>query len=165
MNRVIQKAIGIFGITEDCGEGGFLLPDGRYLDFGIRAFEKLYPEMKGKRTAPTGYGQGRRHLDHDEIDNLTSTVRNIEEFQEAANTIRFHASKEAGTTISFVCGQKPTLEQTRSIYRCTRRFPKLVFDINDYEGTASDSGMMDFPTLSDIQKLPQRVKNVCEGHP
>jgi len=64
-DKLIDKAKEIFGITDSCHKGGYILPDGEMLDFG----NKDVPELET------------RYLDHSEVWQIYDALPEIEEIK------------------------------------------------------------------------------------
>ena len=94
-STTIDRAITLFGLTNDPMESGFILPDGRMLDFS------------GKREDRSA--AGKRHMDHSEV-NRVSGVSNLHDFCNQTGAIRMNLQPH---TVNFQLHSNPTNQQRR----------------------------------------------------
>jgi len=125
---IIQKAVKQFGITENPSTAGFILSDGRMLDFGGRS--------------------GQRDRDHREIGSILpkgerSGHEAIVEFGKLGN-IRMHI----GSVVSFDVYVRPTREQLDKIEDILFQYKKyaVVVDVSGHSQEFSENpeGVLEF---------------------
>ncbi|MHA1289701.1 MAG: hypothetical protein ACTSPB_20145 [Candidatus Thorarchaeota archaeon] len=124
--ELIEKALEIFGVTNDCNQAGFILPDGKLLN------------MKSKH-------EGTR-VDHSIIGKIyeEEATQVARQFVSDTGAIRLHHAPNT-TFVEIDKRNKPTFEQIESIRICACRQGlephRIVYDI--YEGEEIDSGQVD----------------------
>jgi hypothetical protein len=150
--KTIQKAIRKFGTTEDHREAGWVLPNGRMLDFS------------GRAQGSSEYGV--RYMDHREVgdvfpEGITGTQAMIA--FEKLGALRFSMSQDGDVNVSLVKGIEPTLAQVRQLRAAVasgRGQKGLYVDL--YEPNADDragSRYIDNARPSDVDKVLADVKS------
>jgi hypothetical protein len=141
-NKLIKNCIEEFGLTENPCEGGFLLENGKLLDFS------------GKKE---GGIHGVRGYDHRDIGNCieSKSCKNVTSHHELrligkyGNAIRFHGSGCSSdspiTNVMIYKDQKPTEEQWRTITNSVKKSfsGRIVYDIIDEEGDLVHFGSLE----------------------
>ncbi len=117
---VIDQAIDLFGLTDDPREAGYILPDGRMLDFS------------GKNQ---GGQPGVRALDHRDVNAIMSAggTEGMNEFMRSTGAIRFHLidGDIAASTIA-----RMTDIQMKTLAALSRVGSFLLFDFYSGSGTS-----------------------------
>jgi len=125
-------------LTNDYREAGYILPDGRMLDFS------------GKKEG----GQfGYRSYDHRDIWQVTGEggTDGMHEFMRVTGSIRFGG--HVGSIVMDLM-YPPTPEQLQTILRASRGIEGFLLDVFDpATGSVLFSKGLDFPRIMDIQAL------------
>ena len=120
----VDRAVEIFGLTDDYEEAGYILADGRMLDFS------------GKNMGGRG---GTRSLDHRDIcdvDTLHSGSAGMDEFMDATGSIRF-GFNDGDLQLNML--HPPTLAQIRRLVRAMKYWRGGVYiDLEDGLGDYSE---------------------------
>lgn len=140
--KLVDKAVEVFGTTTNCKEAGYILEDGRMLDFS------------GKKQ---GGEAGSRNLDHREIVeayDLPSAGLSgddaMDYFTKSTNSIRFSThgfwSKGHDVNVQLDTVNKPTLAQRQRIVQCCRLYKAdVAYDIYDEKGRRETSDYFEKP--------------------
>lgn len=122
--ELIKAAVKRYGITKDPNEAGYVLPDGRMLDFSGRH----EPEVWGPRDNLTSF-DGLRVVEHSDVKNLLKTENDVEGSSQGvvstfiANTgaIRVYDNH------NFQVGANPTAQQLRAMVAIRRADADSLF--------------------------------------
>lgn len=154
-DKLIKKCIKEFGLTEDPCEGGFLLENGKFLDFS------------GKRE---GGPPGVRSYDHRDIGRCieTKSCNNVQSFHEFrligihGNSIRFHTSgcKSDFPTVNVIIyeDQNPTDKQWDTIRNSAKEKGGIYYDILNKEGNHIHSGSFEAKKAGLLRMLFETLK-------
>ena len=139
---LIQRAIDFFGTTDDPNEAGYILPDGRMLDFSGRHSAPGYKDKKPLPGKPD-YLAGERVIDHRQVahlfDKAISGTDAMIQFENAGN-IRFGLT-DGDLNISLATIQHPTQAQIQKISWIQRDTGgNIYYDIYDKNHDLVDSG-------------------------
>jgi len=134
-SNLVQKAVNHFGVTDNPREAGYILPDGRLLDFSGRHYAVGYKDKKPIEGKPD-YLANQRNVDHREVYDVVGKggVEGMTIMENEGNMIRINPSSEiADFGVSFNVEQHPTDAQWRAISNIQRRFGGvIIYDI--YKG-------------------------------
>jgi len=163
--ELIARAIRTFGLTSDPKEAGYILPDGRMLDFTGRADAggKWNPETQSytakRRAGEPDWMAGRRDKDHRELGSLGiksgSGYEMVHEFVDRTKAIRYMA-RTGGFEASFA----PTDAQLRVVLRAHAqhfRGEPMAVDFTAPTGERMRSVEMERPTLQKLKTFFQEV--------
>ncbi len=138
----VEAAVKEFGTTTDFKEAGYILPDGRMLDFS------------GKRE---GGQPHTRSYDHRDISRVSN---GMVPFASETGSIRF--SLVGDTLLIDVMNSIPTEKQIRVLKNAIRNSDGVTFDFTDARGNTILSG--DFSSKgSSIDKIVSEAKKIFEG--
>ena len=152
--KLIENCIKEFGITEDPCEGGYLLENGKFLDFS------------GKRE---GLQHRVRALDHRDISRCIDSescnvVQSFNKFRLIGmhgNTIRFHSSgclsDNPVVNVILYKDQEPTEEQWHVIRNSAKK-GGIIYDILDNKGDRIISGSIDASKAGRLRNIFQSLK-------
>ena len=145
-SSLIDKAIAQFGLTSDPSEAGYILPDGRMLDFS------------GKREGGT---PGMRSLDHGDISILyvddmgISSTEAMVKFMQQTGAVRF---SYIGGDITASAAVKMTASQIDIMTRAAKIGSYLVFDLDLQIGNKSEFDITIDPIQNHAQVRQALVK-------
>lgn len=128
--ELIDKAKEVFGTTDECDRAGYILPDGKMLDFGI-------PDMKERKG---------RYLDHSEVWQVYSHFPEIkridgkicfrhdynDQFLLETGAIRFNATSHYQMTGEMFQPNLPTRKQLETLEYCScilRPTEKIIMEL------------------------------------
>lgn len=167
-NKLVNDAIKLYGITPNCEEAGYILPDGRFLDFSGRHQQPDEYTREGdfwisKKSRPD-YMSGSRYVDHRHIAGDAYDGSYIElsplnytdgmiDFMLKSGCIRLRAGNIQVMTI-------PTKQQIISSIYCWRQLgdgDPMIVEV----GTSTSQVYQEFsrPTISNIMNFIQSVLN------
>lgn len=148
-----DKAVKHFGLTRDASEAGYILPDGRMLDFTGRHYAGgVWNEaIQAYRLKERDYLAGSRSVDHRELEDLTEAggTDGMHEFMRRSGAIRYQSH-----TGGFEAFYPPSESQIKAILRAhSQRFrgEPLDIDVGDpVTGEIIKSVFLDRPTLRKV---------------
>lgn len=143
INILNKKAINFFGLTENENEAGYILQDGKMLDFSGRYNAVGYENKKPKNNEPD-YLKNQRSIDHREINSILNDKKretrydSIKEYGEETGSIRLtKATYDKDINVEFF--KKPTFQQlTRLKSIQYKNRGKIYADLTykkDFKGT------------------------------
>jgi hypothetical protein len=136
-DKLIKRCSKEFGITEDPCEGGFLLENGKFLDFSGKI---------------DGGPSGVRSYDHREIGRCINSescniVQSFHKFRligKQGNAVRFHTSgcRSYAPIVNIILydDQKPTDKQWEVIRKSAKENGEIVYDVLNKDGARIQSG-------------------------
>jgi len=129
LREILERCKRRFGVTSNCFEGGFILPDGSLLDFsGKTGYESDDPRDWGRVVRPDLAGF--HNVDHREIDLCVESVPGSDPvyiFQCQGGATRFFKSSDGDLNVSFDVCRSPSEEQWETIRRCCS--DRIFFDV------------------------------------
>lgn len=154
-DKLIERCSKVFGVTEDPCEGGYLLENGKFLDFSGKI---------------DGMPSGVRSYDHRDIGRCINsescdTVQSFHKFRLMGihgNTIRFHTSgcKSDTPVVNVILynDQNPTDKQWEVIKKSTKENGGIVYDILDKAGDRIQSGSLTAKRAGRLRMLFETLK-------
>lgn len=154
-DKLIKKCEKEFGLTEDPCEGGFLLENGKFLDFSEKR---------------VGGPPGVRSYDHRDIGRCINTescngAQSFHKFRLIGvhgNSIRFHGSgcKSDSPIINVIIykDQNPTNKQWEVIRNSAGEKGGIFYDIIDKEGNRIQSGSLDAKKAGRLRMLFETLR-------
>ena len=148
----IDKAIQRFGLTENINEAGYLLPDGRMLDFS------------GKKEGGTA---GYRSYDHRQISEIGVPEINGKHlspmtlFAENTKSLRFDIRN--GDVYVNTFSAVPTPEQVKVITSALKRGSELFWDVTDSDGRVVFSKSVKGANIEKVMSLVDMTGRIFEG--
>lgn len=148
----VENAIARFGLTENVKEAGYILPDGRMLDFS------------GKRE---GGRAGYRSYDHRQISEIKvpeingKSLSPMTLFSQATGSLRFDIRN--GDVYVNAFSTVPTPEQVGIITRSLTRGSELFWDVTDTDGRVIVSEQVRSPNAEKVLKLVDTTQRIFEG--
>jgi hypothetical protein len=153
--KLIERCSKEFGITEDPCEGGFLLENGKFLDFSGKI---------------DGSPSGVRSYDHRDIGRCinSESCKGIQSFHEFrligmhGNAIRFHTSGCRSDTpvvnVILYNDQNPTDKQWEVIRKSAKENGGIIYDILNKEGDRIHSGSIEAKKAGRLRILLETLK-------
>lgn len=134
---LIQRAIAMFGLTRNAREAGYILPDGRMLDFSGRHYSGDYRRDGESWKVHRGpdYMQNMRYVDHRELDHedeeLTTDkgTDGMLEFMRRTGAVRWMPGQGFGVCVM------PTPRQIAVIIANWESDDLINIDVTDASGT------------------------------
>ncbi len=154
-DKLIKRCSKEFGITEDPCEGGYLLQNGKFLDFSGKI---------------DGLPPGVRTYDHREIGRCidSESCKGVSSFHEFrligihGNAIRFHTSgcKSDTPVVNVILyeDQNPTEKQWEVIRKSAKENGGIIYDILNKEGDRIHSGSLEAKRFGRLRMLFQTLK-------
>jgi hypothetical protein len=146
-----NSAINHFGLTNDIYEAGYILDNGKMLDFS------------GKRQ---GGDPGERVMDHREVEGIPGfkkkkkgqeSSENMMQFVDDAKAVRIDAAKGLVNSVGV-----PSDNQISAILHNIKKFSdgdSIVLEIDNEKGDTIDSAEIDNPRVKDIMDFYNKHKN------
>jgi len=152
-----KLAVNKFGITNNLDEAGYILNDGRLLDFSGRSQATGYTKINGMFKAnEKDYLKGSRNIDHREIAKSVNTLSSndwdkVTSFEKGTNALRYSKNSD-NISISKLPNQKLTDNQYRQLKNpYIKGQTEYYVDIIDNKGNTINSlSTKNFITLKDF---------------
>lgn len=155
---VIEKAIEYFGLTDNYLEAGYMLPDGKLLDFSGRHEAVGYEKGKPKR-GERDYLAGQRSVDHREVQDIVdeSEWKAVEKFIDKTGAIRMTAVSDH-LMVSLQTTQEPTRIQWKLIkdVQTATGSRTITYEIIGEKGYTVEDG--DARTVGEIRRALSKAK-------
>lgn len=157
--KLIDKAIHYFGLTDNPNETGYVLPDGRRLDFSGRhqindyVFNDKTLKFEIKNKKERDYMFNERNIDHREVQDIinSSDTRAMIDFMKKTSAIRYLSN--SGITVI----ENPTDQQLKVIISDFRKSQEILeVDVTDFK-TMNTIDSKEFPRAT-----LEAVKNYIE---